>query len=842
MAATQLSVFQMALRFLGDLRLATVADDVESQYALTDAWASAPEFVLRQAPWRFAAKQVTLTAGGSPLTGYTTSYAYPADWLRTHAIFLLNAQSRECPFDLREQGTISTNVSTAPLIRYISSSFADPSFANWPEHFAECVAAYLAFLVAERVTGERSSSGRMSELFSSLLPQATAIDAMAEDPWLPHQRSGTFLRIARTMINEGMWRFAMKTVQLTAPAGAGDGGLANKFTIPSDWGQTRSLYQLASDGRRCPFDVRETGGFWHTNATGFYAQYVSNTLGMDSTQWPDAYMNAALRRIEADTASRHDQENSPPTYGRDYQLRADQAWQQSLVDAIDSEADAPDPWLRYQRDGSFDRAAHAVLARGNWTFPGAMKTVDIDSSTQEVASADTGFPYRYPLPSDWFKTCALYIGIDGQECPINIRQSAEDWSTDRAAFTARYLSTATLTATNWPEIVAQAVMAYLDWQTSDTAKKSDPKEETAQDQGDAAEFVGLLADAVKAHSVEDDDWLRFQLDGRFRQAVALTLEKARWKFAINTVRLQTDNDPSNATIALSGTVTGGDVLSVQISNGAIPNSPVTVSAAAQSNDTLMTLAARLANAINASPEFSVSGIAASTDNVTVEWLSAFLNSGLTFGFPTVVPTEGDPVINIVLSKPLNPTVPQSVIATAQPGGGNVSYTLSVTGAKTETLTLGVYAGQNPSPGYAYRCPKPNDWLRTIRLYYSMMDGSRPLWFDVDYRDEGGAFHTNYFPPVVRYLSRTGYDSTAWSSNFRDAVLAWLQHIEARGDPKMAAIAAARFKFWQDQLQEAEEQDDTREVPQIKTGGRLTRGRYGRGTLDLEQAMPPFNPL
>lgn len=528
MAATKLSIYQEALRNLADARLAALTDDVESRYALDDAWADAIAFVLSQAPWRFALKTVVMSGSATPVPGYTTAYPLPTDWLRTHAIFI-DQSGRELPFDLTEQGSaVSVNIAVAPVIRYVSSTYADPAVANWPPHFSQAAAAYLAFMVAERVTGERSAPARMSQLFSSILPEAIRLDAIAEEEWLAYQRTSAFLRASRT-----------------------------------------------------------------------------------------------------------------------------------------------------------------VIAQGFWTFPGAVKTVAI--TEQSTSDPDDGFPYRFALPTDWMRTHALYIGIDGQDCPINIREDARDWSTDREAFTARYLSTDALDTTKWPELVLQAVQAYLEWQDDD--EDDGQKPEATQTKGVA--YQKLLADALEAHSLGVDDWLRFQLSGQFMQAVRMALEKARWRFCIDTVSLAADANPDD---------------------------------------------------------------------------------------------------------------------------------LSFDGA--------------PSPGYGYRMPLPSDWVRTVRAYFPWLNGFRPIWQDVDYREENGAIHANFTPIVLRYLTRRGLDSTKWSSNFRDAVLAWLQHLEARQDPKMAAAAKEKLEFFQLQCRQAESLDDERDMPRVKKSGRFVSARYSRRSQDFIDILLP----
>jgi hypothetical protein len=668
MAATKLRLYRDAARLLADARFALITDDVETRYALDDAWDEAVAFVLRQAAWRFALRTVTLVPGGTALSGYTLSYLYPTNWLRTHAIFLVTSDGRECPIDLREEGAaISVNIG-APRMRYVANEYLDPAAAAWPEHFAQCVAAYLAFLVAYRVTGNPGAAAEMSQLFSSLLPEAVRIDANPEDRWLPHQRSGDMLRAARELLRQGFWRFALKVAAASA-GGTPAAGYSNAFTQPADWLRTRTLY-TSSAGREFPFDVREHGGQWSANIAAFNVQYVSSTLGLDSTLWREGFMKALLAFLEADAA--HEKEGG--------------LYPALLAAALQTEADAPDKWLAAQLDGTFLRAARSVLGAGYWAFRGSdgtmvgLKEVQIDSSSQLTTTPDYGFPYRYGLPDDWFRTHSLFVPWDGQECPINIRQSAHDWSTDAASFVARYVSTDVLTATTWPEIVADAVFAriMLDDAPADVLKARQ------------AEYDRLLAEALALHSREEDPWLRFQLGGSFRQATQQLLESGRWRFAKRTVSLT----PSS------------DALPAELSDGTVSDS------------------------------------------------------------------------------------------------------------------------------YGYRFIRPNDLIRTIWVYYLVGSGTSAQRVDIDYRDEGGAYHANYTPITVRYVSRLGLDSTKWTANFRAAVHACCLHLEAPTDAKLrATYEAAEGR--------AEGLDDARDMPPMRNVGRFVAARYGRSSVSREQGWPPW---
>lgn len=673
MATTELRIRQDALRLLADARLALITDDVESAYALEDAWEGAVDFVLRQAAWRFALTRVQLATVGSPapLPGYARNFGHPADILRTHKLFIVTSDGRECPVDLRESGNgISTNATTL-WGEFVSSDYND-QFNTWPEHFSQTVAAYLAFSVAERVTGERGASGRMSQLFSQLLGEAVRIDAVPDDPWLPFQRTGEMLQGARDLLRRGFWRFALTDAVIDTESGTPARGFAHAFALPTDHMRTHRVFTLPESGRETLIDFREQGGRWSANVDEFNARYVSSTLGLDSTRWDEPFRSALLGYLQAGRPqmTEGEQEQAPP-------------WFQAVLLALEASADPSDPWLRHQLSGDYERAKDVVLREGFWTWRGpdgvmrGLREVQYTAEPDQLpAQPAYGFPYRYDLPDDWFRTHSLHVPWDGQDCPINIRESAHDWSTDAETFVARYVALDVLDAAFWPEEILNAVYAWCDWQTAG-----------GEGRGAAAqEYATLLSLALRKHSQPANEWLRFQLDGSYQIAVKKLLETGRWRFAVKTRVLTETTDPLPAEEAI-----------------------------------------------------------------------------------------GDPVA-----------------------------------------------------GYAYRFIQPNDLLRTIRVYHEWGVGQWGDRVDIDFIDEAGAYHANFTPVTVRYVSRLGLDSTKWPANFRDALLAWLQYEEARRDLASTNIAAAKLALYKDAERRAERLDDARDHPRIIPPRTLERARRGGG--------------
>lgn len=293
--ATELGVKNLALEYLGEPALSTTTDDVESRYLLDNTWLSAIAFVLRQAPWRFAMETSSITGATSNLIpGYDYSFDKPADWMRTHAIFILS-DARECPLDVKEEaGRWHANISPI-VVRFVSSEYDDPE--DWTEHFAKALAAYLAFSICEGLTGDTDRTAAMSALFKDMLAAAMQHDAIPESPWLVHQHDGSFLSTVLSLMEEGMWRFAIRTVEVEDNGETPASGYGYAFTRPSDWIRTVWMNRTIGTFQRDDIDFWEEDGLFHANYTPVVLRYLSKDLALDSRNWSVAFSEAVLARL-----------------------------------------------------------------------------------------------------------------------------------------------------------------------------------------------------------------------------------------------------------------------------------------------------------------------------------------------------------------------------------------------------------------------------------------------------------------------------------------------------------------------------------------------------------------
>lgn len=191
--ATKLSIFNDALRAIGDLRLVSTSDDIEARYALDDAWVNGITYVFTEGLWNFASKtaKITYNSGLTPIPGFSYGYDKPADWLRTIVIAPNSLFDTEIFY--RDEGGKFYSNSTEMYIRYISNALAvDGSVTTWPATFARMVSAYLAAEAGERISGSAEKGAELKAAYKDALAKAKNIDALDQAKLL--LRPGNWLR------------------------------------------------------------------------------------------------------------------------------------------------------------------------------------------------------------------------------------------------------------------------------------------------------------------------------------------------------------------------------------------------------------------------------------------------------------------------------------------------------------------------------------------------------------------------------------------------------------------------------------------------------------------------
>jgi len=417
---TKINVYREAARLLGDARLATLTDDSAQRYAFDDAWDRTVEYALRAAYWKFALKTITPDVSlVDPVPGFTYVWDLPCDWLRTHAMFIIEGTTaRECPFDARHQlEQIHTNVTPINL-RYVSNDMADPEL--WPEHFAGAVAARLAFETAERITGNPAKAEQMFQLWGHKFSSALAPDAIPEWPWLRFELDGSMYRGYRWLLDHANWRFAVKTVELKA---------------------IRDL-ELLTNG---DFDADAS---W-TKGTGWTIH--------SGTAHKAAGTGSDLSQAEAFTAGLAYE----ITYTvSDYVAGTVTAMFTGGTDVTGTARSA---------NGTYTETLTAVT--GNVTAllrASAAADLSIDSVSLKQVTAglapSVGYDYAFTKPSDFGRTFHLYRRCGTDWSDIDFRDEDGRLHANHDTIVLRYVSTAGETSTTWSDGFERALLAYCEFE------------------------------------------------------------------------------------------------------------------------------------------------------------------------------------------------------------------------------------------------------------------------------------------------------------------------------------------------------------------------------------------
>lgn len=177
--ATAIEVINRGLLKLGADRIESLLDDLEEARAASAAFATARDFVLAAAAWRFALHRTTLAvAGPAPAFGFTRSLLLPADCLRVHQLGedLVDARLYQGAI---EGGYLLTDQAAPVPLRYVRR-VEDAS--RWHPDFCEALAAKLALEMCERLTGTRLLTEYLAGDFMRALEHGRAHDAIEAEP------------------------------------------------------------------------------------------------------------------------------------------------------------------------------------------------------------------------------------------------------------------------------------------------------------------------------------------------------------------------------------------------------------------------------------------------------------------------------------------------------------------------------------------------------------------------------------------------------------------------------------------------------------------------------------
>lgn len=200
MTTSRLTLYNGALRILGDTKLASLTEAKEARYLLDDVWDDgAVDYCLEQGLWNFAIRSAEMTSDPSiePDFGFSLAYEKSTDWVRTAAV--TSDPYFQCVVTADgyrdEAGYLWTDI--APL--YMSWVSNDAAYGNdmsmWPKTFVKFVEYDLAFEICPRMKQAENKLDRVEKAMMRTLTDARSKDAMNNGP--QRRPGGSWSRMRR---------------------------------------------------------------------------------------------------------------------------------------------------------------------------------------------------------------------------------------------------------------------------------------------------------------------------------------------------------------------------------------------------------------------------------------------------------------------------------------------------------------------------------------------------------------------------------------------------------------------------------------------------------------------
>lgn len=189
---TQLSLYNGALRLLGQRKLATLAEDSEPRHLLDDIWdEGAIDACLEEGLWNFANRTARLDYNPAvePDFGFMRAFDHPEDWIRTSGVaadgyFRIRMTDEQVK---DEAGFWYADLDTI-YVRFVSNdSNYGGDFTLWPQSFVNFTEAYLALKISPRIVKSASTRAELQKIYQQLLIKARGKDAMNEGTAFPPQ-------------------------------------------------------------------------------------------------------------------------------------------------------------------------------------------------------------------------------------------------------------------------------------------------------------------------------------------------------------------------------------------------------------------------------------------------------------------------------------------------------------------------------------------------------------------------------------------------------------------------------------------------------------------------------
>ena len=197
---SKLSIYNGALREVGERKLASLAENREPRRVLDSIWDDdALLTCLAAGQWNFATNTIELTHSPSidPAFGYTYAFDKPDDWVRTTGVFCDESLKSPLLYYKDEGDYWYADLDTIYVSYVDSGTSYGGDYGKWPANFTRYVESWLAARICMSLTQNQSKRDGLERDAEVWLVKAKSTDAMEDATKFLPQGSWTRARGGR---------------------------------------------------------------------------------------------------------------------------------------------------------------------------------------------------------------------------------------------------------------------------------------------------------------------------------------------------------------------------------------------------------------------------------------------------------------------------------------------------------------------------------------------------------------------------------------------------------------------------------------------------------------------
>lgn len=274
------------------------------------------EELLSDAPWAFARKHTTLTAGTLPITGYSVQYPLPADFIQLLRVNRVDATENFGQWEVLGNA-LHTDIGSPVAIDY-TAHITD--VALFPAPFIECLIARIAAKIALPLTASGDLVTAMASVAMETM-QRPSVKVLIEKSSKPRTTSsantvseicrqailrvgtadvfkpyGEPMSIATSLFDQTRnelladfdWQFARVQTTLAADAVAPSFGYAKRYLLPTTTIKVLRVNGVDEDENFGKWEI--VGGYLHTDVTPT-VQIETTAIVTDASKFPAVFTN-----------------------------------------------------------------------------------------------------------------------------------------------------------------------------------------------------------------------------------------------------------------------------------------------------------------------------------------------------------------------------------------------------------------------------------------------------------------------------------------------------------------------------------------------------------------------